>query len=115
MRLRHRYSKEDFLTEYHSHGKAGDLTDELAADVQEILHEVISAAVDRIVEQLNGSGHNLRHYDAPVPGAIALRDDSGKGAEYRCDLRLAVDTVVSVGFRDTMDPDVIGEVGVDSR
>lgn len=101
MRLSLRYSKEDFLAEHASDPNARHLADALTADVQRILHEVISTAVGQIVEELNSRGHNLSNYEEPVPGIVALRDDVGDGANYECDLRLAVDTVVSVGFRDT--------------
>lgn len=108
MPLRQQYAKDDFESEYRSDPKAGHLVDALTADIHEILHEVVSNVVNEIVAQLNARGHNLRYYEDPAPGTIVLRDDSGEGVSYRCDLRLAVDTVVSIGFRDTTDqPDTL--------
>lgn len=112
MRLQRAYAKQDFLAEHLSDPGSRRLADELAAEVQKVLHDVIKSAVSQIVEQLNADGHDLRYYDEPVPGMIALRDDAGDGANYRCDLRLAVDTVISVGFRDTAESSAAEESSV---
>lgn len=109
MRLRRQYAKEDFIAEHSADPTSRHLANALASEVQEVLHEVILQRVGQIVEQLNSRGHNLRHYEEPIPGVISLRDDAGEGRDYTCDLRLAVDTVVSVGFRDTIDPDGASE------
>lgn len=68
-----------------------------------MVHEALIPLVGQIVATLNARGHKLRYYEEPVPGTLVFRDDTGAGPAYHCDLRLAVDTVISVGFRDTVD------------
>lgn len=77
---------------------ARELADELAFEVQNELHELISVRVTAIVQRLNALGHNLRPLDPLVPGDLSYRDDDGGGDPYFCRLRLSVDTVVSTGY-----------------
>lgn len=104
MILLHNYSKLDFLAELESGPGSSQLASKLEVEVQRILHELIKREVEQIVENLNANGHRLRYYEEPIPGIVTFRDDTGDGVNYSCDLRLAVDTVISVGFRDTVDP-----------
>ena len=98
-----RFSKTAFLGENARDPSSRRLSDELEAEVQRLLHDVVVQRVAEIVNQLNAYGHDLREYERPSPGVIALRDDLEGERGYECDLRLAVDTTVSVGFRDTID------------
>ena len=72
---------------------------ELANEVREALHSIISTAITEIVEKLNSLGHQLKPYSPPVPGDISFRDDwIEREGKYHCKLRLAVDTVISSGY-----------------
>ncbi|MGC4049167.1 MAG: hypothetical protein QM757_06585 [Paludibaculum sp.] len=108
-----KYSREAFLDECEVQPGARRLQAELAAEVLAILHDAIAPVMQSIVSSLNRSGHNLREYDPPEPGAIALRDDGEGDNGYWCDLRLAVDTVISCGFRDTRSADEIEAEWID--
>lgn len=108
-----RFRKSEFEHEY-----AGDalpwLSDALTDEVQRELHGAILDKVREIVGRLNGLGHNLAEYYPPEPGDISFRD--GIGDDNRCDLRLAVDVVVSIGFRDTVSADeLLGEFGYEDE
>ena len=98
-----KYTREKFLLDSISGSTNIRLTNELAAEVQGLLHNLILQAVNQIVDELNTSGHNLRYCQPPIPGDIVLRDNSEEGAVYSCDLRLGIDTIISIGFRDTRD------------
>jgi hypothetical protein len=73
------------------------LAEELAEEVNAELHGVIEPALRGIVEQLNVMGHDLK-VEELNPGSLSFRDDLEDSGEYRCKLRLAVDTVVSSGY-----------------
>lgn len=103
MTIDSRFSKLQFLSESENKNGSRGLSDQLAAEVLALLHDAVAARFNEIVEQVNQLGHDLRAYDEPQPGEIAFRDDREFNGEYLCDLRLAVDVVVSVGFRDTTD------------
>jgi hypothetical protein len=103
MAIDSRFSKQQFLFELENRKGTSDLPDQLAAEVLGLLHEAVQSRFNEIVEQVNQLGHHLRAYSEPQPGEIAFRDDRESNGEYVCDLRLAVDVVVSVGFRDTID------------
>jgi hypothetical protein len=77
------------------------LSDELQEEVLTILHEDVCKKVQQIVDLLNQQGHQLSPYYPPRPGDIAFRDDRCFEGTYECDLRLGVDVVISVGYRDT--------------
>lgn len=76
------------------------LSEELESFISERLHAVISNEIQKIVNELNTSGHNLTHYYQPTPGDISFRDEEDG---EKCKLRVGVDTIVSVGFGDTKD------------
>lgn len=88
------------------------LAHELATEIQDELHAVISDHLLKIVGRLNAMGHNLKFYDPPVPGDIHYRDDWEDGSGYHCKLRVAVDTVISTAYSHTEsdhlsnDPDI---------
>lgn len=103
MGLSEGFSKAAFVAEHDRDALSRQLADALELEVQRLLHEAIKPVLARIVDDLNLRGHRLKNYEHPRPGLIALRDDSLDGHDYRCDLRLAVDTIVSVGFRDTIE------------
>jgi hypothetical protein len=103
MAIDSRFSKHQFLVESDNRPGSSKLSDQLAAEVLGLLHEAVQSRFSEIVEQVNQVGHDLRAYSEPQPGEINFRDDRGSNGEYECDLRLAVDVVISVGFRDTHD------------
>lgn len=74
---------------------------ELEEEINEELHRAIMPAFEGIVEALAEFGHDLRLYEPPVPGDISCRDDATVNGQYECRLRVGVDVVVSVGYRDT--------------
>jgi hypothetical protein len=103
MAIDSRFSKHQFLAESQNRPGARELSDQLAAEVLGLLHEAVESRFSEIVEQVNQEGHHLRAYSEPQPGEIHFRDDRGSNGTYECDLRLAVDVVISVGFRDAHD------------
>jgi hypothetical protein len=101
MAIDSRFSRRQFQFELENRKGSRDLSDELAAEVLAMLHEAVEVRFNEIVEQVNQLGHHLRAYHEPQPGEIHFRDDHESNGAYECDLRMAVDVVVSVGFRDT--------------
>ncbi len=75
------------------------LSDVLADEIQQELHQAITPVLTAIVQKLNEMGHNLKLYYEPVPGDIHYRDFLDPlGNEYK--LLLAVDTILSIGYSD---------------
>jgi hypothetical protein len=73
------------------------LSDELAAVV---LKEISAAVRERfrlIVAELNAHGHHMSDYGAQSDVELDVRDLLGS---TNCALRLAVDLVVSTGYKD---------------
>ncbi len=97
-----RFSRAAFDKEYSRAPSDRSLSDQLQDEIQALLHETTMPAFQVVACALNSAGHNLRHYGEPIPGDISLRDESNGDAGYHCDLRVGVDTVISVGFRDTV-------------
>jgi hypothetical protein len=95
-----KYSFDEFSKMTIAPLESSALSEKLAAEIQKELHSVVSLKLEEIVSRLNLMGHNLRFYMDPVPGDISYRDDSRNNGSYNCNLRLGVDTVVSVGFND---------------
>ena len=91
------YSEKNFTS--CSPEQARSLSDQLQHDVSASLHGVILTALQEIVKQLNAVGHNLTPYDEIRPGDISYRDES---SDAQCQLRLGCDTIISVGYRDTV-------------
>jgi hypothetical protein len=94
------FLKDRFLMEAETDPGARRLSDQLQQEVLELLNDGLAKRMDEIVELLNKQGHQLAPY-YPEPGSFAFRDDRGG----ECDLRLGLDIVVSVGFRDTVADD----------
>ncbi|MCX7420962.1 MAG: hypothetical protein NT013_15680 [Planctomycetia bacterium] len=93
-----RFSKSEFESLGRDSAEARKLADLLAGEVLHELHEVLAAKLDQIVIRLNAIGHSLRAYELPCPGDVSFRDDREVATTYECDLRLAVDVVVSTGY-----------------
>lgn len=93
-----KFSYKNFLSKGLGSVNAEALSGELESSINARLHEVIYNEINKIVYELNQTGHNLTHYYEPSPGDISYRDQEG---EKDCKLRLGVDTIVSVGFGDT--------------
>jgi len=87
-----KYSRSSF--EKLNPKEARALADEVQELVQLELDKSIKDAFTKIIEKFNSVGHNLTIYDES-PGDFAYRDSDG--------FRLAVDTVISSGFRDAVD------------
>jgi hypothetical protein len=75
------------------------LIEDLQAAVAADLQPAVSSAMARIVENLNGMGHQLALYGAE-PTCIDYHDGSDPPPGAHCRLRLAVDIVVSLGYAD---------------
>jgi len=76
------------------------LSKELSDCISERLHIILLNEMKEIIKELNEVGHNLKEYYEPMLGDISYRDDSNNG-DYKCKLRIGLDTIVSVGFGDT--------------
>jgi len=99
-----RYSMQRFESCGLDTTAARRLADELQDEVAEEIHGAVLAAFTKVVEGLNGLGHNLTPYDEIRVGDISFRDESGGG---RCNLRLACDVVISAGYSHTLAADEI--------
>ena len=75
------------------------LANKLQDAVLQELGAAVSTAFTKVIAELNATGHNLQAYEDPSPGCLAFRDEPTKNA---CLLRLAIDIVVSAGYRDTV-------------
>ncbi len=74
------------------------LADALAAQAIQDLHNVVQAKVTEIVHQLNGAGHALRKYGPNPKGEYEYRSCPDGDCHDDCDLRFAVDVIVSTGY-----------------
>ncbi len=101
MTIDNRFSKTQFQKEAESNPGARHLSDGLQQEVLTILQVGVVKKVQEIVDLLNRNGHRLSMYYPPRLGDVAFRDDRSIDGNYECDLRLGVDVVVSVGYRDT--------------
>ena len=97
-----RFSKSSFIEENERDPSSKNLADALETEIQQELHGIIMPKLYEIVGRLNAMGHQLREYTTPIPGDISFRDDEEKNGDYICFLRLGVDTIVSVGFKDAI-------------
>ena len=100
MSIDSRFSKTRFEEAERSDPGARRLADDLQEEVLKLLQDGVLKTMQEIVELLNQNGHRLTPYERQL-GCIAFRDDRGVDETYACDLRLAVDVVVSAGYRDT--------------
>ena len=105
MPIDNRFSKNAFIEEYQRAPSSRNLSDALEAEIQQEVHEVVMPKVLEIVERLNAMGHQLREYTSPRPGDISFRDEEQTNGGYLSLLRLGLDTIVSVGFRDAITED----------
>lgn len=101
MSIDSRFGKERFRVEAEISPGARHLADQLQAEVLQLLQDCVTTKMRDIVTALNEQGHQLHLYYPPEPGHLAFRDDCGRSGTNECDLRLAVDVLVSAGFRDT--------------
>ena len=87
---------------------ARELADDLAEEVLKAVDSAVRQLVRQVVADLTHLGHDLRPYDNDGLGEVSFRDDRTDSAGgYSCDLRLAVDVVVSTGYDDVVDPDTL--------
>ncbi len=99
------YSKENFERTHETPDGTAGLANQLSADILARLQLAMEPVLRQVVQELNQSGHRLREYYPPRPGDIAFRDDkTAEGESRSCDLRVGIDLIVSVGFRDTVEP-----------
>jgi hypothetical protein len=101
MAIDSQFSKDRFRMAAEADPGARQLSEELQTEVLHQLQGVVSKKMEEIVALLNEQGHRLTYYYPPQLGDISFRDDRQSNGTYECDLRLGVDIVVSVGFRDT--------------
>ena len=81
------------------------LLDELEASIRSEVHEITSKYLNELVSDLNRLGHDLRLVDSwsdnpKLPVSVSFRDEKYVEGEYRCKLRIALDTVISLGYPD---------------
>jgi len=95
------YLFEEFAKKGMGTPEADEHSAKLSTHVENRLHIIMFQELEKIVKELNELGHNLELYDEPVPGDVSYRDNDGDTKP--CKLRLGVDTIVSVGFGDTID------------
>ena len=98
MSIDKQFSRQSFIEG--SERNSIHLPQALEAAIQQELHEVIMARLCEIVARLNAMGHELEEYTPPKPGDISFRDEKASNGTSVCFLRLSVDTIVSVGFKD---------------
>jgi hypothetical protein len=94
-----KYSRSQFESRGIDSLAARQLADQLQDDVAKEIHDSVLAAFLKVVEGLNGSGHNLQPYDEISIGDISFRDEPVEG---QCFLRLACDSTISAGYSDTI-------------
>jgi hypothetical protein len=92
------FSKESFSTAGLDTPEARSLADQLAKEIQAVIHLTVVKEIDLIIKKLNQMGHNLRLYEDPTPGDISYRDDNDNNENYQCYLRIAIDTIISTGY-----------------
>ncbi|MCA9592167.1 MAG: hypothetical protein KC776_02625 [Myxococcales bacterium] len=76
--------------------------DALAHAVILKLHCLLRAEVQRVADELNALGHDLRPEGDSQPGEYCYRDESPTGP---CRLRLAFDITVSTGYAHLTEPE----------
>jgi hypothetical protein len=89
--------------------QARDLSDALAKEIENEMHQVIYNHFLKIINRLNEMGHSLKVHHPPVPGEISYRDDWNDESGYHCRLRVAIDTTVSTGYAHLLTEDEIIE------
>ena len=94
-----KYSAKNFIKADRT--EVNNLASNLQEDVQNILHTHSQKLLLTIVEELNEMGHNLDVYDEDA-GEISFRDTANQ-INGECLLRIALDTIVSSGYKDTHD------------
>ena len=94
------FSPDAFEAHLAAEGNSILLSYELKISIHRELHSQVNRFVNRVIARLNALGHNLRPDYDPEPGDYAYRDDWFEGDEYHCRLRVGVDDVISVGYRD---------------
>ena len=77
------------------------LLKEFETELLSEFHPIIEEKLKQIVFELNQHGHNLKLYYSE-PDDVHYRDDEFCEGKYNCKLRLAVDTIISVGFADIL-------------
>lgn len=100
-----RFSAEAFARAGYGTKNARILSRELQDEVQKNLDAVIQPAILDVIDKLNALGHCLAPVGELMPGdkffSEPRQDDNTK---YK--LVVAVDVVISVGYPDTVDPDI---------
>lgn len=90
-----KYSKTAFIDAAKDSVTLETLESKLQQEIENRLYPIVKAEMEKIVDELNAHGHELRYRYEPTPGDIHFRDwEPG-----RCDLLLACDAVVTTGFR----------------
>ena len=94
------FSPDAFEAHLAAEGNSILLSYELKTSIHRELHPQVNRFVNRVIARLNALGHSLRPDYDPEPGDYGYRDDWFEGDEYHCRLRVGVDDVISVGYRD---------------
>lgn len=93
------YSRSAFDAVRDDPAKLAELCRKLHDEVIDRLRPTLVELMQQIVDELNEQGHNLQPFLPPAGGEITYRD-RGDGPDPVARLRLAHDSVVSVGFAD---------------
>lgn len=94
-----RFSREAFERLRERPDELRELSAQLCAAVTARLHPLLVTAMEEIVLELNARGHSLQPYGERRQGVVALRDGGPPDGPV-AQLRLAHDSVVSVGYGD---------------
>jgi len=98
-----RFSSQAFSSCGLDSREARQLADLLADEIRLEVHEVLDQYMRVLIERLNAMGHNLKletsyQGDTSYPGDISYRDDWEDSSGYHCELRLAINTIVTDGY-----------------
>lgn len=89
-----KFSKQAFIDATASPSTLEKLEFELREAVEQSLHPIVQAEMEKIVANLNESGHSLQYRIEPRPGDLHFRD----WKPGQCDLMLACDVVISASL-----------------
>jgi hypothetical protein len=90
-----RFSSEAFRESKLDSPQARILADQLSDAILARLHRALDAEMQRIVQELNAKGHQLKPVGEAKPGDLQFWDSNGPDT---CKLRIGADVVVSTGY-----------------
>ena len=103
MPIDEKFSLASFISKGIGTEEIEQLSRDLEEEIQSEFHNLLLDNAEKIIQKLNTKGNKLKQYYEPQPGDISYRDDETYQGEYICRLRIGIDTMISVGFGDTVD------------